>query len=348
MDDETSAAAIDFMKRQHGANKPFFCWFNATRMHLRTHVRTDHRGRYQHGDSEYIDGMIEHDETIGSILKALDDMGVTNNTIVVYTSDNGPHMNTWPDAAMTHFRSEKNTNWEGAFRVPCLVRWPGHVQPGTISNEMMSHNDWIPTLCHAGGEPDIINKLKAGYTANGKQYKVHLDGYDQFTFLTSVKGTVGNTTSVKSARDNYFYSSDDGLLVAFRHGDYKYVFSEQRMDGTMGLWAEPFTTLRLQKMFNLMQDPFERADFTSNTYWDWNLNHVGRFTALCRKCSHFVGTFKDFPPRSSPPSFNPANIMEEYLKANKAIKMLEQQFPMLQHEAQKAAPAPATGGKKKK
>ena len=274
VDDETSAAAIDFMKRQHGANKPFFCWFNATRMHLRTHVRADHRGRYQHGDSEYIDGMIEHDETIGSILKALDDMGVTNNTIVVYTSDNGPHMNTWPDAAMTHFRSEKNTNWEGAFRVPCLVRWPGHIQPGTITNELMSHNDWIPTLCHAAGEPDIINKLKAGYTANGKQYKVHLDGYDQFTFLTTVKGTVGNTTSVKSARDNYFYSSDDGLLVGFRKGDYKYVFSEQRMDGTMGLWAEPFTTLRLQKIFNIMQDPFERADFTSNTFWDWNMNHV--------------------------------------------------------------------------
>jgi len=348
IDDETSAAAIDFMKRQQGANKPFFCWFNATRMHLRTHVRAEHRGRYQHGDSEYIDGMIEHDETIGSILKALDDMGVTNNTIVVYTSDNGPHMNTWPDAAMTHFRSEKNTNWEGAFRVPCLVRWPGHIQPGTISNEMMSHSDWIPTLCHAGGEPDIINKLKAGYTANGKQYKVHLDGYDQFTFLTTVNGTVGNTTSVKSARDNYFYSSDDGLLVGFRKGDYKYVFSEQRMDGTMGLWAEPFTTLRLQKIFNIMQDPFERADFTSNTFWDWNMNHVPYMYGVMAEVFAFVTTFKEFPPRSSPPSFNPANIMEEYLKATKAIKMLEQQFPMLQHEAQKAAPAPATGGKKKK
>jgi len=348
VDDETSAAAIDFMKRQQGANKPFFCWFNATRMHLRTHVRADHRGRYQHGDSEYIDGMIEHDETIGTLLKALDDMGVANNTIVVYTSDNGPHMNTWPDAAMTHFRSEKNTNWEGAFRVPCLVRWPGHVQPGTISNEMMSHNDWVPTLCHAAGEPDIINKLKAGYTANGKQYKVHLDGYDQFAFLTTVKGTVGNNTTVKSARDNYFYSSDDGLLVGFRKGDYKYVFSEQRMDGTMGLWAEPFTTLRLQKIFNIMQDPFERADFTSNTFWDWNMNHVPYMYGVIAEVFAFVTTFKGFPPRSTPPSFNPANIMEEYLKANKAIKMLEEQFPMLQHEAQKAAPAPATGSKKKK
>ena len=147
IDDETSAAAIDYMKRQQAAGKPFFCWFNATRMHLRTHVRAEHRGRYKHGDSEYIDGMIEHDETIGTLLKALDDMGIANNTIVVYTSDNGPHMNTWPDGAMTHFRSEKNTNWEGAFRVPCLVRWPGVIKPGTVTNELMSHNDWIPTLC---------------------------------------------------------------------------------------------------------------------------------------------------------------------------------------------------------
>ena len=158
IDDETSAAAIDFMKRQQTAGKPFFCWFNGTRMHLRTHVRADHRGRYTHGDSEYIDGMMEHDDTVASLLKALDDMGVANNTIVVYSSDNGPHMNSWPDGAMTWFRSEKNTNWEGAFRVPCLVRWPGVIKPGTVTNELMSHNDWIPTLCAAAGEPDIVNK----------------------------------------------------------------------------------------------------------------------------------------------------------------------------------------------
>ena len=160
IDDETSAAAIDFMKRQQTAGKPFFCWFNTTRMHLRTHVRAEHRGRYKHGDSEYIDGMIEHDDTIGAVLKALDDMGIANNTIVVYTSDNGPHMNTWPDGAMTWFRSEKNTNWEGAFRVPCLVRWPGVIKPGTVTNELMSHNDWVPTLCAIAGEPDIVGKLQ--------------------------------------------------------------------------------------------------------------------------------------------------------------------------------------------
>jgi len=254
IDDETSAAAIGFMKRQNEAGKPFFCWFNTTRMHLRTHVRSEHRGRYEHGDSEYIDGMMEHDDTVGSVLGALDEMGITDDTIVVYSTDNGPHMNTWPDGAMTWFRSEKNTNWEGAFRVPMLVRWPGVIEAGTKTNELMSHNDWIPTLCAIAGEPDIVGKLKQGYTANGLDYKVHLDGYDQSDFLRSVKGSATVNNGAKSARNKFFYSDDDGLLVAMRQGDYKYVFSEQRMEGTMGLWAEPFTTLRLQKIYNLFQD----------------------------------------------------------------------------------------------
>jgi arylsulfatase A-like enzyme len=322
IDDETSGAAIDFMKRQQGAGKPFFVWFNSTRMHLRTHVRAGHRGRYTHGDSEYVDGMMEHDDTVGSLLKALDDMGVTNDTIVVYSSDNGPHMNSWPDGAMTWFRSEKNTNWEGAFRVPCLVRWPGAIKPGTVTNEIMSHNDWIPTLCAVAGEPDIVKKLLSGYTANGISYKVHLDGYDQSQFLRNVSGTAANNSGTKSARDRFFYSDDDGLLVGFRDGDYKYVFSEQRMQGTMGLWAEPFTTLRLQKIFNLMQDPFERADITSNTFWDWQLNHVGQVYGAMDDVFQFVATFKDFPPRAFPPSFNPANIMETTLDTMKQKKAL--------------------------
>jgi arylsulfatase len=175
--------------------------------------------------------VLEHDDTVGTLLKALDDMGIANNTIVVYSSDNGPHMNSWPDGAMTWFRSEKNTNWEGAFRVPCLVRWPGVVKPGTVTNELMSHNDWIPTLCSAAGEPDVVNKLKAGYTANGINYKVHLDGFDQTAFLRNVSGTAGNNNGTKSARDKFFYSDDDGLLVALRKGDYKYVYAEQRSPG---------------------------------------------------------------------------------------------------------------------
>jgi arylsulfatase len=336
IDDETSAAAIDFMKREHDAGKPFFCWWNGTRMHLRTHVRPEHRGRYKHGDSEYIDGMIEHDETVGSLLKALDDMGIANDTIVVYSTDNGPHMNTFPDGAMTPFRSEKNTNWEGAFRVPCLVRWPEVIKPGTVTNELMSHNDWIPTLCAIAGEPDIVGKLRKSYTANGKAYKVHLDGYDQSKFLREVSGTAGNNNGVKSARDNFFYSDDDGLLVAYRKGDYKYVFSEQRKEGTMGVWAEPFTTLRLQKIFNLMQDPYERADITSNTFWDWQINHVGSMYGVMDDVFKFAATFKDYPPRSSPPSFNPANVMEETLRVIKAKKKLEEAFPMLHGEEGKA------------
>jgi arylsulfatase A-like enzyme len=324
IDDETSTAAIDFMKRQQSAGKNFFVWFNSTRMHLRTHVRAEHRGRYKHGDSEYIDGMEEHDDTVGNLLKALDDMGVANNTIVVYSSDNGPHMNTWPDGAMTWFRSEKNTNWEGAFRVPCLVRWPGTIKPGTITNEIMSHNDWIPTLCAVAGEPDIVNKLKVGYTANGINYKVHLDGFDQSAFLRNVSGRAASNNGTKSARDRFFYSDDDGLLVGFRLGDYKYVFSEQRMQGTLGVWAEPFTTLRLQKIFNLMQDPFERADITSNTFWDWQLDHVGSAYGMMDQVFQFVATFKEFPPRSFPPSFNPANIMESTLDGMKEDKRLKQ------------------------
>ncbi len=345
VDDETSDRAVDFMKRQHAAGKPFFCWMNTTRMHLRTHVRPEHRGRYQHGDSEYMDGMIEHDDTVGKLLKALDDMGIANNTIVVYSSDNGPHMNTWPDGAMTPFRSEKNTNWEGAFRVPWVVGWPGHIKAGTVTTELMSHNDWVPTLCAVAGEPDIVGKLLKGYTANGKSYKVHLDGYDQSKFLTSVDGTAANNNGIKSARDRFFYSDDDGLLVAMRKGDYKFVFSEQRSPGTMEVWAEPFTTLRLQKIYNLYQDPYKRADITSNTFWDWQLNHVELMYGVMNDILAFATTFKDYPPRSSPPSFNPANIMEETLRGIKAKNKLEEAFPMLREKADKSPASPQDSAK---
>lgn len=323
VDDETSAAAIDFIKRKSKDDKPFFVWYNATRMHMRTHVRAEHRGRYKHGDSEYIDGMMEHDDTVGTLLKALDDLGIADNTIVVYSSDNGPHMNTWPDGAMTPFRSEKNTNWEGAFRVPSLVRWPGHIQPGTVTNELMSHNDWMPTLASIAGEPDLVNKLQKGYTANKIKYKVHLDGYDQSKFLTSVSGTADNNNGVKSARNTFFYSDDDGMLVGLREGDYKYVYAEQRLTGTMGVWAEPFTRLRMAKIFNLYQDPYERADITSNTYWDWLINHVGSIYGSMETVFAFAATFKEFPPRSFPPSFVPTNILEQQLETIKEARAAE-------------------------
>jgi arylsulfatase A-like enzyme len=335
IDDETSAAAVDFMRRAKAAGRPFFVWYNSTRMHLRTHVREEHRGRYPHGDSEYLDGMIEHDETIGELLDALEELGTADNTLVVYTSDNGPHMNTWPDGAMTPFRSEKNTNWEGAFRVPMLARWPGHIAPGTITNELMSHNDWMPTLAAIAGNPTLVEQLKAGATLNGVAYKVHLDGYDQSKFLTTVTGTVGRNNGVKSARNIFWYTDDDMELVAARKGAYKYVFAEQRKEGTLGVWAEPFTKLRLQKIFNLYQDPFERADITSNTYWDWHLDHIGNFYGITEDIFELTRTFDEFPPRSFPPSFNPADLVSEKMRLIRAERALRQAFPMLPEHVRK-------------
>jgi arylsulfatase A-like enzyme len=193
------------------------------------------------------------------------------------------------------------------------VRWPGQIKAGATTNELMSHNDWIPTLCAIAGEPDIKGKLKEGYAANGKTYKVHLDGYDQSSFLRQVSGTAARNNGVKSARTTFFYTDDDGLLVAMRHGDYKYVYAEQRLQGTLGLWGEPFTKLRLQKIFNLFQDPYERADITSNTYWDWNLNQIGAVYGTMQEVFDFAATFKAFPPRQFPPSFVPSSIMEHLM-----------------------------------
>jgi arylsulfatase len=319
IDDETSAAAIDFIKRQKTASKPFFCWYNSTRMHLRTHVRPEHRGRYKHGESEYIDGMLEHDETVGSILKTLDDLGIANDTIVIYTSDNGPHMNTWPDGAMTPFRSEKNTNWEGAYRVPCLIRWPGVIKAGTITNEIVSHNDWAPTLCAIAGEPDIAAKLKQGYKTAGPQgrdYKVHLDGYDQTAFLRAV----GNDKEAKSARNRFIYCDDDSDLVALRVNEWKLVFDEQRAPGTLRVWAEPFTKLRMPKLFNLYTDPFERADITSNTYYDYFLDHAFFIYYGLDDVTKFCETLKEFPPRAMPQSFTPTAIYEGTLEEIRRAK----------------------------
>ena len=336
IDDETSAAAIDFMQREHAADKPFFVWYNATRMHLRTHVRPEHRGRYSHGDSEYIDGMIEHDETIGSLLDALDEMGIADDTIVVYTSDNGPHMNTWPDGAMTPFRSEKNTNWEGAFRVPMLVRWPGHIAAGTVTNQIMSHNDWLPTLASIAGDPNIVEELKAGTTLNGIDYKVHLDGYDQSAFLEAVSGTIGTANDATSARDKFFYTDDDGLLVAMRLGRLQVRLLRAAQGGDDGPLGRTLHHARLQKIFNLMQDPYERADITSNTFWDWQLNHVGSAYGMMDEVFQFAATFDEFPPRSFPPSFNPANVLEGKMRAIRAERALRQAFPMLPEPARSA------------
>jgi arylsulfatase A-like enzyme len=304
IDDETSAAAIDFMQRQARANRPFFCWFNSTRMHFRTHVRDTHRDKPGlNSRTEYADGMIEHDATIGQILKAVDDLGIANNTILIYTTDNGPHQNSWPDAGTTPFRSEKNTNWEGAFRVPCMIRWPGRIQPGSVSNEMISGLDWLPTLMAAAGDPDIKEKLLKGHQAGSKTFKVHLDGYNQLPYLTGQQPA--------GARKEFIYFNDDGDLVAVRYENWKVVFEEQRATGTLRIWAEPFTPLRVPKLFNLRSDPYERADVTSNTYYDWLMTDgAGVFIAAPAVVAKFLDSFKEYPPSQRPSSFTIDQMVE--------------------------------------
>ena len=292
IDDETSAAAIDYINRQVKAGTPFFVWYNSTRMHLRTHVRAEHRSpKGATAPTEYADGMVEHDGTVGSLLKALDDLGITGNTIVIYTTDNGPHANSWPDAATTPFRSEKNTGWEGGFRVPAFIRWPGHIKPDSVSNEIVSGLDWLPTLLAAAGDPDVTQKLLKGYTVGGMTYKVHLDGYNILPYL------IGQQP--KSPRREFFYFSDDGEFLDLRYENWKFVFAEQRSPGTMAVWAEPFTMLRLAKLFDLRADPYERADITSNTYWDWYLDHFFFSVPANVYIMKFLETFKEYPPRQA-------------------------------------------------
>jgi arylsulfatase A-like enzyme len=297
IDDETSTAAIDFIQRQSKAGKPFFCWYNSTRMHLRTHVAADRRSPPGlTARTEYADGMVEHDGHVGKVLKVLDDLKITDDTIVLYTTDNGPHMNSWPDGAMTPFRSEKNTNWEGAFRVPAMIRWPGKIKPGSVSNEIISAHDWIQTFLAAVGEPDVKEKLLKGHEAAGKTFKVHLDGFNQLPYLT---GQVD-----KSPRRGFFYFNDDGDLVAMRVENWKVVFMEQRAPGTMRVWAEPFTPLRVPKLFDLRADPYERADITSNTYYDWFISQPYLVFAANVVAAKFLDTFKEFPPRQRAASFS--------------------------------------------
>ncbi|WP_406857655.1 arylsulfatase [Alsobacter sp. KACC 23698] len=314
IDDETSAAAVDFMQRQVGAGKPFFCWMNTTRMHFRTHVRAEHRDKPGlNSRTEYADGMIEHDGVVGRILKAVDDLGIANDTIVLYTTDNGPHQNSWPDAGTTPFRSEKNTNWEGAFRVPCLIRWPGHIEAGSVSNEIVSGLDWAPTFVAAAGDPDVKEKLLQGHQAGGKTFKVHLDGYNQLPYLTGQQD--------HSARQEFIYFNDDGDVVAMRFGSWKMVFEEQRAQGTLRIWAEPFTPLRVPKVFNLRSDPYERADVTSNSYYDWIMSDAAAaIIAGPAVVGQFLATFKDYPPSQRPSSFSIDQMMEKLQKGFEATQ----------------------------
>jgi len=298
IDDETSRAAVDFMQRQAKAGTPFFLWFNSTRMHLFTHIRAAYQGQSGMPGNAYADGMIEHDGHVGLLLRTLDDLGIANDTIVVYSTDNGPNMFSWPDAAMTPFRSEKDTNWEGAFRVPGMVRWPGKIKAGEVSTQMFSGLDWFPTLLAAAGDTGIKERLLKGWSprAGGTEFKVHLDGYNQLPFLTGQQP--------RSARSEFHYFNDDGEYVAMRYDDWKVVFCEQRARGNLNIWQEPFTCLRVPKLFNLRMDPYERADITSDQYNDWLVKNVYLVQRGVMKGSAFLETFVAYPPSQEPASFS--------------------------------------------
>jgi arylsulfatase len=310
VDDETSAAAIDFIRRQHKAGKPWFVWWNGTRMHFRTHVSEENRAKADkiagHHLDEYQAGMVEHDMHIGQFLDLLDELGIADNTIVHYSTDNGPHYNTWPDAAATPFQGEKNSNWEGGWRVPALMRWPGVIKPGSVSNGVVHHMDMLPTFVAAAGDKDIKQKLLKGYNdkAMGRKYKVHLDGYDVTEHLKNPQAT-------PSPRKEIFYFSDTGDLTALRYEDWKIIFLQQKTMGTLAVWMDPWTQLRTPLVFNLRRDPYERAYFTSNTYYDWMIDKAYMFVPAQAYVGKFLATFKEYPPRMKPGSFGIDKVMEK-------------------------------------
>ena len=289
IDDESMAAAKDFITRQAKSDKPFFCWWNGTRMHFRTHIKSEHIGLS--GQDEYGDGMVEHDMHVGQLLKLIDDLGLADNTIVQYSTDNGPHYNTWPDAGTTPFRGEKNSNWEGAFRVPCFVKWTGHFPAGTTLNGIVSHEDWLPTFAAAAGAPDIKEKLLKGVALNGRNYKNHVDGYNLLDYLSGKEK--------ESPRKEFIYLNDSAEVVAIRVGDWKAIYLENRAE-QLQVWREPFVHLRLPLLFNLRRDPFEKSQHNSNTYHDWMIDRAFVLVPLQAIASKFLMTLKEFPPSQKP------------------------------------------------
>ncbi len=306
IDDETVAAAIKFIEKANAEGTPFYVWWNGTRMHFRTHVKESLRGIS--GQDEYADGMVEHDMHVGELLETLDRLGIADNTIVHYSTDNGPHMNTWPDAGQTPFFGEKNTNWEGGWRVPSMVRWPGKIPEGAVSNEVMHHMDWLPTYLAAAGSPDIKERLKKGGVRSiGRRYKVHLDGYNFLPHLTG--------EAEEGPRSEVFYFSDGGELTALRYDDWKIMFMEQKEYATLRAWIEPWTPLRVPLIFNLRRDPYERGYRTSNTYYDWMIERAFFLVPAQAYVADFLSTFKEFPPRQKPASFSIDQVMEQMQEA---------------------------------
>ena len=299
VDEEFLAAGLDFIDRAHKAKKPFFLWFNSTRMHVWTHLKPKSDGVT--GQGIYADGMAEHDGHVGQLLKKLDDLGITDNTIVMYSTDNGAEVCLWPDGGMIPFRGEKNTTWEGGFRVPMAVRWPGKIKPNQISNEVISMEDWMPTFLAAAGEPNVKEKLLKGHRAGNMTYKVHLDGYNMLPYFTG---------QVKEGpRKEMFYFTDDGSLSALRYGQWKLMFSEQRAHG-FSVWQEPLVTLRFPKLLNLRRDPFERADHDAADYVHWMADRMFMLVPAQAYVGNFLATFKEFPPRQKPGSFTLDRVLE--------------------------------------
>ncbi|MFZ4894754.1 arylsulfatase [Plantibacter sp. Mn2098] len=296
IDEVFADAAKDFIGRAAASETPFFVWVNTTHMHFRTHPKPESVGQAGRWQSEYHDTMIDHDLVVGGLLDQLDELGIAEDTIVIYSTDNGPHMNTWPDGGMTPFRSEKNTNWEGAFRIPEVIRWPGHIPAGVVSNEIVQHHDWLPTFLAAAGDLDTVEDLKAGKTIGDTSYKVHIDGYNLLPYLTGEEE--------HSPRKGLVYFSDDGDVLALRFDNWKVVFMEQRVQGTLQVWMEPFVELRVPKLFNLRTDPFERADQTSNTYFDWIFDNDYLIFAATSLVAQFLATFEEFPPRQKAATFS--------------------------------------------
>ncbi|WHO39348.1 arylsulfatase [Sphingobium sp. AP49] len=303
IDEEFLKEAKRFIKDSVDAGEPFFLWFNTSHMHFRTHAKDSSLGQSGLWQSEYHDVMIDHDLNMGEMIDLLDELGVADDTFVLYSTDNGPHQNSWPDAGTTPFRCEKNSNWEGAYRVPCIVRYPGQIEAGSKCTGLVSHLDWFPTLLSVAGNKTVKEDLKKGATLDGHKFKSHLDGYDMVPFLT------GKET--ESPRPGFVYFNDDADVVALRYHNWKLVFLEQRCEGTLRIWAEPFVELRLPKIFNMRTDPYERADRTSNTYYDWLLDHAFLLVPAQTIVGQFLATFAEFPPAQKAASFNLESVMDK-------------------------------------
>jgi len=303
IDEEFLAASLDFMERAHAAGKPFFLWFNSTRMHIWTHLKESSKGVT--GQGVYADGMVEHDGHVGALLDKLDELGIADNTIVMYSTDNGAEVMSWPDGGTIPFKGEKNTTWEGGFRVPMLVRWPGKIEPGRISNAMISQLDWLPTLLAAAGDTEVKERLLAGTEANGRSYKVHLDGYN---FLPYFQGQAED-----GPRKQFFYFTDDGSVSALRYGDWKLNFTTQRAHG-LEVWSEPYVTERVPVLTNLRQDPFERAQHEGIGYSTWFIDHMFVLVPAQAIVRNFLMTFNEYPARQKPGSFSLDRVLDELSK----------------------------------